>query len=209
MAGRRRRVVESIAGMIVQLALAIADNKTQELKELRKTMSDTQVADTFQFPDDSQAFTLADIAAIQRDAVKDWEPFSKFPAGNFDWEFVAGELITLNTKNGRRPAARVVATCTKVHAVKDQEVNPDELIGDEHTELILFNTPEAIGALTKLWSDAGFSGEGSLEAILKEMSVGHKFTAKIKHTVDANDEEKKYVNFLDVKPMPEVATTAV
>lgn len=164
-------------------------------------MTDTQVADTFQFPNEDQAFTLADIAALQRENVKDWEAFSKFPAGNFDFEFTAGELITLTTKNGRRPAARVIAKCIKVHAVKDTAINPDELLGDEHTELIIFNTPEAIGALTKLWSDAGFSGVGSLEAILKEMAVGHKFTSKIKHTVDANDEEKKYVNFLDVKPL--------
>lgn len=169
---------------------------------MRETQSETQVADTFQFPNDDTSFTLADIAAIDRAAVKDWEPFSKFPAGNFNWEFTAGELTSLQTKNGKRPAARVVAKCIKVHAVKDPEVNPDELVGDEHTELIIFNTPEAIGALTKIWSDAGFSGEGSLEAILKELSVGHQFTAKIKHTVDANDEEKKYVNFLEVKPLP-------
>ena len=148
---------------------------------------------------------LADLLGANVQEVAPFYGFETFPEGLFDWSLVDAGIKTLDTKNGKMAVISFSWSCTNVQAVKDQSIDPNEVIGREYEENIFVHDPmRSIGQARALIEASGGTWGPSIPQNLDAFKTAQPgITAGIKHTKDKNDPDKVYANFdmRSVKPV--------
>lgn len=151
--------------------------------------------------------SLADIANIDMNEVEAFEGgFEPTPKGVFTFDVKDAGLETINDK----AVIYFETEIAEVHALADDDADPEKLIGWKHKETIFVgDLAKSVGQAKAIMQNAGYEGTGTLEQLLDGF-VGSSFIAPTKHRRDKNDADRIYSNIVvgKITPVPAAATEA-
>lgn len=150
----------------------------------------------------TQTISLLDLAGIPMEQIAEVRGFPQAPEGVAEWKITAAEVGTgeFNDKTAgvkvKRPYIQFVCTAQGYRTVKDASLNPADLVGMEHRErFIIRDVLKDLGRAKAFMVDVGQTGSGTLEQLVHNC-IGLEFVAAVKHTVDPNDKDRKFANFV-------------
>lgn len=165
-------------------------------------MSDNNELFTVEVNGAPQSISLLDLAGLSMDQIAEVRGFPQAPEGVAEWKLTAAEVGTgeFNDKAAggkvKRPYIQFVCTAQAYRTVKDPSLNPADLVGMEHRErFIIKDVLKDLGRAKAFMVDVGQTGSGTLEQLVHNC-IGLEFVAAVKHTIDQNDKDKRYANFV-------------
>jgi len=143
--------------------------------------------------------TLADIANIDMNEVEAFEGgFEPTPKGVFTFDVKDAGLDTINGK----AVIFFETEIAEVHALVDEDVDPEKLIGWKHKETIFVgDLAKSVGQAKAIMQNAGYVAQGNLETLLDGF-CGMQFIAPIGWRKDKNDTDRVYSNIKVAKIVP-------
>jgi hypothetical protein len=135
-------------------------------------------------------FSLADLAGLDVSEVQEIRS-SRLPAGAYIFRGKKVSLSEMENKDGeRRFLATVTLEVAEVQAIVEKGFNPEEVVGQTHTErfyIVPEKAQEGIGRIRAFISDIGLDSAGTLGGMVEEGGapgvldsiVDHLFPAKI------------------------------